>query len=52
MQINELAIEADLPRTDVLAWLRQLEKAPEECVPTICSSRGFCTPVLHEKVVK
>ena len=33
LQITELAIEADLPRASVLAWLRQLEKAPEECAP-------------------
>jgi len=37
LQITELAIEADLPRASVLAWLRQLEKAPEECVPALLS---------------
>ena len=36
LQITELAIEADLPRASVLAWLRQLEKAPEECAPASC----------------
>ena len=42
VQITELAIEAELPRTDVLAWLRQMEKAPEECVPLLAESCCIC----------
>ena len=42
VQITELAIEAELPRTDVLAWLRQMEKAPEECVLLLADSCCIC----------
>ena len=38
VQITEVAIEAELPRADVLAWLRQMEKAPEECVLLLAES--------------
>ncbi|KAK9842471.1 hypothetical protein WJX81_001591 [Elliptochloris bilobata] len=39
VKIIEVAIEAELPRTDVLDWLRRMEKAPGEVQTRVLATR-------------